>query len=80
MYVKKSSLPPCYRLDDGGFWRRVIVRSNLKGETMLVIVNHPRDYHDEVISREEKNIVEHFAAHDCHVDSIFHFLWYIESR
>ncbi|XP_065209045.1 tRNA (uracil-5-)-methyltransferase homolog B-like [Planococcus citri] len=73
-YVKENPLPPCYNLNDGGFWRRVVVRSNVHDETMLVIYNHPQNHSRETIEKIEREVVEHFAAHDCHVDSMYHFL------
>lgn len=74
-FVKQSPFRPCYSLDDGGYWRRLLLRSNLKGEVMAVSVAHPSDRTAEGIEEERKLLAQFFISNDVHLHSLYHQLW-----
>uniref|UniRef100_A0A0A9W7P9 tRNA (uracil(54)-C(5))-methyltransferase n=2 Tax=Lygus hesperus TaxID=30085 RepID=A0A0A9W7P9_LYGHE len=68
--VRESPLKACHDLHDGGFWRSITVRSNQKGDTMVVIVTHPNGASKEEEEGAKLLIKERFL--DYNVTSLFY--------
>lgn len=74
-FVKRSPLPPCYQLNDGGYWRRLMVRSNSKSEIMAIAVVHPQNRSVDQIIDERQQLSQHFLDHGINLHSLYHQLW-----
>ncbi|RWS13131.1 tRNA uracil-5-methyltransferase-like protein [Dinothrombium tinctorium] len=57
-----SPLDICTDLTDGGNWRRFIVRSNRKGEHMLITVMHPQKLKTNDIDDEKQRLKTYFNS------------------
>lgn len=74
-FVKGSPLPPCYQLNDGGYWRRLEVRSNCKSEIMAIVVVHPQNRSVDQIIDERQKLSQHFLDNGINLHSLYHQLW-----
>lgn len=56
---------------DGGFWRGIIVRSNLKGEIMAIVVANPRNHTNETMLNEQRRFNEFLKGSNVSVQSLY---------
>ncbi|KAF6212009.1 hypothetical protein GE061_012527 [Apolygus lucorum] len=62
--IRESPLKACHDLHDGGFWRSITVRSNQNGETMVIVVTHPKGASKEEEEDAKLLIKERFQDHN----------------
>lgn len=70
-FIRLSPLNACHRLDDGGFWRSIQVRSNHQGEIMAIIIANPNGITEENIDNIKQCLIEHFQTTIPSVKSLF---------
>lgn len=61
-YIRQSSLDACINFSDGGHWRNIVVRSNMKEELMAVVIIHPQQLSVEQKEKEQKKLKEYFLS------------------
>lgn len=71
MFVRKSKLLASYDHMDGGFWRGIIIRSNLKGDLMVVVVANPRGYTNEIMLNEQQKFNDFLKNSNINVNSLY---------
>ncbi|XP_050543937.1 tRNA (uracil-5-)-methyltransferase homolog B-like isoform X2 [Daktulosphaira vitifoliae] len=71
-YVRQSALPVSYDHLDGGFWRGIVVRSNLEGDIMCIVVANPRGYSNQVMLDEQHKLVSHFKKKSFDIKSLYY--------
>ncbi|XP_025200708.1 tRNA (uracil(54)-C(5))-methyltransferase homolog-B-like isoform X1 [Melanaphis sacchari] len=70
-FVRKSELPVSYDHMDGGFWRGIIVRSNLKGDIMVIVVANPRGYTNEIMLDEQRRFNDFLKSININIHSLY---------
>ncbi|XP_022163005.1 tRNA (uracil(54)-C(5))-methyltransferase homolog-B-like isoform X1 [Myzus persicae] len=70
-FVRKSELPASYDHMDGGFWRGIIVRSNLKGDKMAIVVANPRGYTNEIMLDEQRRFNDYLKSMNVDIQSLY---------
>lgn len=70
-FVRKSELPASYDHLDGGFWRGIIVRSNLKGDKMAIVVANPRGYTNEIMLDEQRRFNDFLKSININIQSLY---------
>lgn len=75
-YVVKSPYKPCYSHNDGGFWKRLVVRSNEAGDLMAIVITHPNSLVNEHMADERANLTEHMLKHEPNL-ILYHQEWYV---
>ncbi|VVC34631.1 (Uracil-5)-methyltransferase family,S-adenosyl-L-methionine-dependent methyltransferase [Cinara cedri] len=71
IFVRKSKLPVSYDHLDGGFWRGIIVRSNLKGDIMAIVVANPRGYTNEIMLNEQCRFNDFLKNSNINIQSLY---------
>jgi len=71
VFVRKSELPASYDHMDGGFWRGIIVRSNLKGDKMAIVVANPRGYTNEIMLDEQRRFNDFLKSINISIQSLY---------
>ena len=68
----------CSRLDDGGHWRTLLVRSSGAGRLLASVTLHPQQLPAERVRAERDRLAEFFqtgpGAH-CQLDALFFQEW-----
>lgn len=70
-FVRKSELPASHDHLDGGFWRGIIVRSNLKGDIMAIVIANPRGYTNETMINEQRKLNDFLKSNNINVQSLY---------
>lgn len=70
-FVRKSKFPVSYDHLDGGFWRGIIVRSNLKGDIMAIVVANPRGYTNEIMVDEQHRFNDFLKMNNVNIQSLY---------
>lgn len=73
-FIRVSPLRACLAFHDGGFWRNLIVRSNLKEQTMITVTVHPNGADEEVINDTMEQFSKFFSEQD--INSIYYQAWF----
>lgn len=71
-FVRGSNLPASYDHLDGGFWRGIVVRSNLKGDIMCIVFANPRGYANEDMLTEQQELATYLSDNNCHINSLYY--------
>jgi tRNA/tmRNA/rRNA uracil-C5-methylase (TrmA/RlmC/RlmD family) len=68
-----SPLDVCTNFSEGGNWRRFVVRSNEKGEHMIIGQLHPQDLHEDSLEEEKGRLKEYFSkvAEEMNIKSAY---------
>lgn len=66
-----SELPASHDHLDGGFWRGIVVRSNLKGDIMIIVIANPRGYTGEIMLNEQRRFNEYLKCNGVGVQSLY---------
>lgn len=75
-YVKTSSWKVCEHFQKGGHWRRLMVRSNLKNELMVVAIIHPQNLKPDEISEEMQRFTDFILQSNIeNLKSIYYQAW-----
>ena len=77
-FVRESPLAVCSRLDDGGHWRTLLVRSSGAGQLLASVTLHPQQLAPELVRAERDRLAEFFrsgAGADCKLDALFFQEW-----
>jgi len=56
---------------DHGFWRGIIVRSNLKGDLMAIVIANPRGYTNEVMLNEQHRLNDFLNNNNINIQSLY---------
>lgn len=64
-------MPVSFDHMDGGFWRGMIVRSNLKGDIMAVVVANPRSYTNETMLDEQRRFNAFLKSNNVNIQSLY---------
>lgn len=56
---------------DKGFWRGIIIRSNLKGDLMVIVVANPRGYDNEKMLKEQHKFKDFLKISNINVNSLY---------
>ncbi|XP_073982691.1 tRNA (uracil-5-)-methyltransferase homolog B-like isoform X2 [Rhodnius prolixus] len=70
-FIRQSSLNACHRLNDGGCWRSIQVRSNRQGEIMATVIAHPAGIPEGEIDSIKENLVKHFQTKVTSLKSLY---------
>ncbi|KAF0309200.1 tRNA (uracil(54)-C(5))-methyltransferase [Amphibalanus amphitrite] len=73
-FVRESPLAACSRLDDGGHWRSLLVRSSRAGHLLAAVTLHPQRLQPAAIEAERRRLAEFFRAGPgahCRLDALF---------
>lgn len=56
---------------DEGFWRGIIIRSNLKGDLMVIVVANPRGYDNGMMLKEQHKFKDFLKISNINVKSLY---------
>lgn len=56
---------------DGGFWRGIVVRSNLKGDIMAIVVANPRGYTNDIMLNEQYRFNDFLKRSNINIQSLY---------
>ncbi|XP_046391848.1 tRNA (uracil(54)-C(5))-methyltransferase homolog-B-like isoform X2 [Ischnura elegans] len=73
-YIRASPHRTCLEFEDGGHWRNLLVRSNLKGDLMATVVFHPQSMSPEELNQEAKSLANFFeegGGKECNLSSLY---------
>ncbi|XP_071439985.1 tRNA (uracil-5-)-methyltransferase homolog B-like [Hetaerina americana] len=73
-YIRTSPHQTCINFEDGGHWRNLIVRSNLKGEIMAAVIFHPQSMSPEELNKEAELLGTFFSeghGQECNLSSLY---------
>ncbi|XP_077866554.1 uncharacterized protein LOC102808143 [Saccoglossus kowalevskii] len=59
-FLRSSSLDVMLDFQDGGFWRHCTVRTNLKGDVMVVVKIHPQNLSKDELRKHKDELKNHF--------------------
>ena len=77
-FLRQSPLSVCSRLDDGGHWRTLLVRSSRRGQLLASVTLHPQQLTPEQVQAERDRLRGFFqdgAGADCRLDALFFQEW-----
>lgn len=75
-YINQSTWKICEHFQHGGHWRHLIVRSNTKGELMIIVVIHPQQLFGEDIHNEMLQLKDHFLSSNIQkISSMYYQTW-----
>ena len=81
--MRQSPLSVCSRLDDGGHWRTLLVRSSRRGQLLASVTLHPQQLAADQIRAERDRLAEFFQSGpgaDCRLDALFFQEWLVANR
>ncbi|XP_037087355.1 tRNA (uracil(54)-C(5))-methyltransferase homolog isoform X2 [Pollicipes pollicipes] len=61
-FVRTSPLAACSRLDDGGHWRLLMVRSNRADQLLAAVTFHPQQLPVAAVEAERQRLREYFSS------------------
>uniref|UniRef100_A0A2S2Q0V6 tRNA (uracil(54)-C(5))-methyltransferase n=1 Tax=Sipha flava TaxID=143950 RepID=A0A2S2Q0V6_9HEMI len=70
-FVRLSELPVSHDHLDGGFWRGIVVRSNVKGDIMAIVIANPRGYTNEIMLNEQFKFNDYLKCNDIDIHSLY---------
>lgn len=75
-YVNQSSLKVCENFKQGGNWRQLTIRSNTKGEHMIIVLIHPQQLIGEDIHNEMLRLKDYLLSSNTqNISSIYYQTW-----
>ena len=73
-YITQSPLRASYRLHDGGFWRRLTVRSNRKGDIMAAVITSPGNLTEQQLKEESEKMRDFMVKKEPNL-ILYHQVW-----